>query len=101
MQYAATFDFQVWLQAQDPFLAQGCVAHDGEVATRLGLSGIPVSAETIALANVLQLAQQTGVRVHLTRISSAAGLAMIAAARKERHRRDLRRGVCITASLRS
>lgn len=82
MQYAATFDFPVWLQAQDPFLAKGGVAHDGEVATRLGLVGIPVSAETIALATILQLARETGARVHLTRISSAAGLAMIATARR-------------------
>lgn len=82
MQYAATFDFPVWLQAQDPFLAKDGVAHDGEVATRLGLIGIPVSAETIALATILQLARETGAHVHLTRISSAAGLAMIATARR-------------------
>ncbi len=82
MQYAATFDFPVWLQAQDPFLARDGVAHDGEVATRLGLVGIPASAETVALATILQLARATGARVHLTRISSAAGLAMIASARK-------------------
>lgn len=81
LQYAATFDFPVWLQAQDPFLGKDGVAHDGEVATRLGLSGIPVSAETIAIATILQLARDTGVRVHLTRISSAAALEMIAAAR--------------------
>ncbi len=82
MQYAATFDYPVWLQAQDPFLAKGGIAHDGEVATRLGLTGIPVSAETVALSTILQLARDTGARVHLTRISSAAGLAMIVAARK-------------------
>ena len=82
LQYAATFDFPVWLQAQDPFLARNGVAHDGEIAARLGLVGIPVAAETIALATILQLARATGARVHLTRISSAAGLLMIAAARK-------------------
>jgi dihydroorotase len=82
MQYAATFGFPVWLQAQDPFLARDGVAHDGEVATRLGLTGIPVAAETIALATILQLARETGAQVHLTRISSAAGLEMIAAARR-------------------
>ena len=46
------------------------VAHDGEVATRLGLPGIPVVAETIALATILHLARETGVRLHLTRIST-------------------------------
>ncbi len=81
MQYAATFDFPVWLQAQDPFLGKEGVAHDGEVATRLGLPGIPVSAETIALSAILQLARDTGVRIHITRISSAAALEMIVAAR--------------------
>jgi dihydroorotase len=81
MMYAATFDFPVWLQAQDPFLAKKGVAHDGEVAARLGLAGIPVAAETIALATILQLARETGARVHVTRISSAAGVEMITAAR--------------------
>lgn len=81
MHYAATFDFPVWLQAQDPFLSRQGVAHDGEVAARLGLAGIPVAAETVALATILHLARDTGARVHLTRISSAAGLEMIVAAR--------------------
>lgn len=81
MQYAATFDFPIWLQAQDPFLVGKGVAHDGEVAARLGLAGIPDVAETIALATLLQLARETGVRLHLARISSAAGIEMITAAR--------------------
>jgi dihydroorotase len=81
MQYAATFGFPVWLAAQDPYLAKGGVAHDGEVSARLGLPGIPVVAETIALATVLHLAQETGARLHVTRISSAAGLDMVRAAR--------------------
>ena len=81
MQYAATFGFPVWLQAKDPYLGKEGVAHDGEVASRLGLTGIPVVAETIALATILHLAQETGARLHVTRISSAAGLEMIRAAR--------------------
>ena len=81
MQYAATFDFPVWLSAQDPFLARNGVAHDGEVAARLGLVGIPVAAETVALAALVLLAQETGVRLHIRRISSSAGLDMIRTAR--------------------
>lgn len=81
LQYAASFGFPVWLQAQEPFLARAGVAHEGEVATRLGLPGIPVSAETIALATILHLARDTGVRIHITRLSSAAALDMIVAAR--------------------
>jgi dihydroorotase len=81
MQYASTFGFSVWLQAQDPHLAKGGVAHDGAMAARLGLTGIPVVAETIAVATLLHLARETGVRLHLTRVSSATGLDMIRAAR--------------------
>jgi len=81
LQYAATFGFPVWLQAQEPFLARAGVAHEGEVATRLGLSGVPTSAETIALATILHLTRDTGVRTHITRLSSGAGLDMIVAAR--------------------
>ncbi len=81
LQYAATFDFPVWLQPRDAFIGKNGVAHDGEVATRLGLPPIPVAAETIALATILQLAQLTGARVHIARLSSAAGLLMIKEAR--------------------
>lgn len=81
MQYAATYDFPLWMQAQDPFLSRKGVAHDGEVAARLGLGGIPVAAETIAIATLLHLAQATGARVHFRRLSSAAGLEMVVAAR--------------------
>lgn len=77
MQYAATFGFRVWLQPIQPYLSAGGVAHDGEVASRLGLQGIPVIAETISLFAYLQLAQQTGAKLHITRISSAAGLELI------------------------
>jgi dihydroorotase len=83
MQYAATFGFGVWLRPQDSFLARNGVAHDGEVATRLGLPAIPVCAETIALSTMLQLARETGVRLHICRISSAAGVALIREAKKE------------------
>lgn len=81
MQYAATFGFRIWLQPIDPYLARGGVAHDGEVASRLGLSGIPVAAETIALETYLSLARLTGVKLHITRISSAAALESIERAR--------------------
>ncbi|MDR2208405.1 MAG: dihydroorotase [Azoarcus sp.] len=81
MQYAATFGFRVWLQPIAPFLARGGYAHDGEVASRLGLSGIPVAAETVALFTYLQLARMTGARLHITRLSSAEGLTLIEQAR--------------------
>jgi dihydroorotase len=82
MQYAATFGYAVHLRPQDDSLAREGVAHDGEVAARLGLTGIPVSAETVAIATALQLAAETGVRLHLARLSSAAGVDLIRAARR-------------------
>ena len=83
LQYAATFGIPVWLRPQDGYLARGGVAHDGEVATRLGLQGIPAFAETIALATILQLVRATRARVHLCRLSTAEGVAMVRAAKSE------------------
>jgi dihydroorotase len=83
LHYAATFGIAVWLRPQDGYLARGGVAHDGEVATRLGLSGIPAFAETIALSTILQLVRTTRTRVHLCRLSTAEGVAMMRAAKKE------------------
>ncbi|MFA5370438.1 MAG: dihydroorotase [Sideroxydans sp.] len=83
MQYAATFGYRVWLRPQDSFLAKNGVAHDGEVATRLGLPPIPVVAETIALATMLQLARETSVTLHICRISSADAVDMIRTAKRE------------------
>ena len=81
MQYAATFGFSVWLQPEDVHLANNGVAHEGEVASRLGLGGIPSSAEIIALATHLELARVTGVHLHVCRVSTAEGLALIRAAK--------------------
>ena len=53
LQYAATFGHAVWLRVQDPWLSRGGVAHDGEVASRLGLPGVPAFAETVALESLL------------------------------------------------
>ncbi|MGH8519659.1 MAG: dihydroorotase, partial [Panacagrimonas sp.] len=84
LQYAATFGFPVWLRAEDAWLAKGGVAHDGEVATRLGLPGIPAFAETIALATILELVRSTGARVHICRLSSAGGVELMRRAKEER-----------------
>jgi dihydroorotase len=83
MQYAATFGHRVWLRPQDAHLARGGIAHDGEVATRLGLQAIPSTAETIALGTIFALVRSTGVRVHLCRLSTAEGVAMVRAAKKD------------------
>jgi dihydroorotase len=82
LQYAATFDFPVWLRPQDAALARGGVAHDGQVATRLGLAAIPVCAETVALSTILLLTRETGARVHLCRLSSAEAVNMVREAKQ-------------------
>ena len=83
LQYASTFGFPVWLRAQDPALGRNGVAHDGEVATRLGLPAIPVTAEVVALSTILILVRATGARVHIARLSSAEGVAMVREAKAQ------------------
>jgi len=82
LQYASTHGYPVWLRPQDASLGKG-VAASGAVATRLGLSGVPVAAETIALHTLFELVRATGARVHLCRLSSAAGVALVRQAKAE------------------
>ena len=82
LQSAATFGYTVWLRPQDGWLGKG-VAASGAVATRLGLSGVPVAAETVAMLTIIELVRSTGARVHLCRLSSAAGVALLRAAKAE------------------
>jgi len=84
LQYAATFGFPVWLRAEDVWLAKGGVAHDGEVATRLGLPAIPAFAETIALGTLIELARATGARVHVCKLSTAAAVELVRRAKAEK-----------------
>jgi len=83
MQYASTFGYTVWLRPQDPYLGRGGVAHAGPLASRLGLSGVPVISETVALHTVFELMRTTGAKVHICRVSSAAGIELVRAARAE------------------
>ena len=82
LQYATTFGYTVWLRPQELFLGTG-VAASGPLATRLGLSGVPVAAETIALHTIFELMRMTDARVHLCRISSAAGVALVRQAKDD------------------
>ena len=90
MQYASTFGFAVWLRPQELHLGKG-VAASGALATRMGLSGVPVAAETIALHTIFELMRSTGARVHLCRLSSAAGVALLRQAKAE--------GLAVTADV--
>ncbi|GJJ01184.1 dihydroorotase [Duganella rhizosphaerae] len=83
MQYAKTFNYTVWLRPQDAHIGRGGIAASGPLASRLGLSGVPVMSETIALHTIFELMRSTGARVHLCRMSSAAGLELVRSAKKE------------------
>jgi dihydroorotase len=90
LQYASTFGYTVWLRPQDMHLGKG-VSASGPLATRLGLSGVPVAAETIALHTIFALMRSTKARVHLCRISSAEGVELVRAAKQE--------GLAVTADV--
>ena len=83
LQYAATLGYSVWLRPQDAYVSREGVAHDGDMATRLGLPGIPAFAETIALSTILELVRSTGTTVHLCRLSTAAGVELVRRAKAE------------------
>lgn len=83
MQYAADLDATLWLRPEDAALAAGGVAAAGPYAARLGLPAIAEQAETIALQTLFTLQRATGARLHLCRLSSAAGIALLRQARRE------------------
>jgi dihydroorotase len=80
LEYAATYDLTVFLYANDHWLANSGCAHEGRVATRLGLPGIPEAAETAAVARDLALIEQTGVRAHFCRLTTGRAVQMVARA---------------------
>ncbi|MBE0439045.1 MAG: dihydroorotase [Gammaproteobacteria bacterium] len=83
MEYAATLDLTLFINASDPWLqAQGCI-HEGTVSTRLGLGGIPEAAETIAIARDLLLIEKTGVSAHFHNISTGKGVDLIRDAQRK------------------
>lgn len=77
LEYADTFGLRTFLHAEDPFLKDGGCAHEGQVATRLGLPGIPEAAETVALARYAALAEQTGANIHFCRLSTGTSAKML------------------------
>ncbi|RKP59059.1 dihydroorotase [Pararobbsia silviterrae] len=83
LQYATTHGLTVWLRPQDAYLSAGGVAASGAIASRLGLPGVPTMAETIALNTIIELVRATGARVHLSHLSSAAGIERVREAKKE------------------
>ena len=82
MEYSAGFDLNLIIAPQDPWLSGG-VAHEGSVSIRLGLPGIPLAAETVALSQLIELCYQTGAKVHFSRLSSQRGLSLVRQAKKD------------------
>jgi dihydroorotase len=89
MEYAAGCGITVFISPLDPVLGNAGVMHEGAVSTRLGLPPVPASAEVVAVARALVLAEEAGARLHLGRISAAGSVWHIRAARE--------RGVAVTA----
>ena len=82
MEYSAGFNLNLIIAPQDPWLSGG-VAHEGSVSIRLGLPGIPLAAETVALSQLIELCYQTGARVHFSRLSSQRGVNLVSQAKKD------------------
>lgn len=91
MEYAATFGLTVIMRPENPFLRDNGCAHEGRISARLGLPGIPEAAETVALARDLEVAKQTGARVHFRALSCARSLEKLAAAQA--------RGIAVSADV--
>jgi len=91
MQYAHSFGYTLWIRAQDPWLSRNAVAASGAYASRLGLPGMPEQAETIALYTLLELQRTVGVKLHICRLSSAAGIELVRQAKS--------RGVPVTCDV--
>ena len=90
MEYSAGFNLNLIIAPQDPWLSGG-VAHEGSVAIRLGLPGVPLAAETVALSQLIELCYQTGARVHFSRLSSQRGVNLVSQAKKD--------GIAVTADV--
>ncbi len=83
MEYAHTCGLPLFLHPMEyGLIGRGCV-HEGAIATRIGLPGIPVAAETVGLSQILLLAEQAQAQIHFCRVSSAAGVELIARAKQQ------------------
>ncbi len=83
MEYASSFNIPISFRAVDAAIAGNGCAHAGSVATRLGLPGIPVAAETVAIARLIELCKSTQCRLHLSRLSSARAVELVRDAKQQ------------------
>jgi dihydroorotase len=91
LEYASDFEGVIIQHAEDPYLFQGGVMHEGIMSTRMGLPGIPSLCEELMVARDLRLAEFTGGRLHFAHISTKESVELIRTAKK--------RGVKVTAEV--
>src|SRR2546422_9644087 len=91
LEYARTFDSPVADHCEEPSRSAGGVMHEGLVATKLGLKGIPAAAEEIMVARDILLGELTGGRVHLCHLSTRGSVELM--------RRAKERGLRVTAEV--
>ncbi len=82
-EYAASFNLPVFIQPEEPGLRNNGLMHEGQISTRLGLPGIPATAEIVALSQCLMLVEQTGVRAHFSKLSCAQSVELLRAAHSQ------------------
>ena len=82
MEYAASHDLLLIYRPNDYSLANNGCVHEGIISTRYGLPSVPDAAETIALAQCLELAELTGCRVHFGQLSSRRSVIRLYQAKK-------------------
>lgn len=83
LQYASMWDRPIFHRPQVPELVQGGVMHDGFIATRLGLRGMPAAAEDIMVGRDIALCELTGGRIHLMTISTRNAVEQIRRAQQQ------------------
>jgi dihydroorotase len=91
LEYASAFALPVIEHCEEPSLSQEGVMHEGWVANRLGLRGIPAAAEEAAVARNIALAEFTGVHLHVAHVSTAGSVELIRGAKA--------RGIQVTAEV--
>jgi dihydroorotase len=91
LEYASAFGLPVIEHCEEPSLSHEGVMHEGWVANRLGLRGIPAAAEEAAVARNIALAEFSGTHLHVAHVSTAGSVELVRAAKK--------RGVRVTAEV--
>jgi len=91
LEYSRSFDLLLIDHCEDVSLSEGGVMNEGWVSTRLGLKGIPASAEEVMVARDIALAEMTGGRLHIAHVSTAGSVALIQSAKE--------RGIAVTAEV--